>query len=140
MQSLFKQYEGVFAEEIQTQTKTESKEPFNKGGFALADAVGKKSAKEAWVEYIKQVNSGVPIEMIHGSIVAKVRDILLSQKANASGLGIHPFVYQKAKADFKNWDKVKLEHFYDKLVLLYHESRMGEDDLALATEKLLLAL
>lgn len=140
MQSLFKQYEGVFEEEIQTPTKTEIKEPFNKGGFALADAVGKKSAKEAWVEYIKQVNSGVPIEMIHGSIVAKVRDILLAQKANASDLGIHPFVYQKAKADFKNWDKAKLEQFYDRLVISYHESRMGEDDLALATEKLLLAL
>lgn len=140
MQSLFKQYEGVFAEVSEGQAKAKEGKSQEKLGFVLADAVGKRSAKEAWVELVRQIESGISAEQIHASIAGKVRDMLLSQKAEAEELGTHPFVYKKAKADFKNWTKKELEKFYDDLVLAYHRARMGEVDLSLALEKLLLAL
>ncbi len=140
MQSLFKQYEGVFGEENDTFEKTRPEKQANKAGFAIADALGQGRAKEVWVEFTKQMNAGSSIEMIHGLLVAKVRDMLASDKGSAEELGIHPFVYRKAKADAKNWDREKLQAIYDKFVLAYHNSRLGDETLDTAVEKILLAL
>ena len=106
--------------------------------FALADAVGKKSAKEAWIEYERARLAGAEPEELHGRVWGKARDMIASEKATAEELGLHPFVHQKAKADFKNWSKEKLDNFTDKLLDIYHQSRLGGDELDLAMEKLLL--
>ena len=100
--------------------------------------MGKKSAKEAWIEYERARLAGAEPEELQGRVWGKARDMIASEKATAEELGLHPFVHQKAKADFKNWSKEKLDNFTDKLLDIYHQSRLGGDELDLAMEKLLL--
>jgi hypothetical protein len=79
-------------------------------------------------------------EFLHAALVGKARDMLASQRAGAEELGIHPFVYKKAKANFKNWGESKLIETYSDLVAAYHESRLGGEPLDTAIEKILLKL
>ena len=106
--------------------------------FALADAVGKGSSKEAWIEYSRARIMGVGPEELHARVWGKVRDMLSSQGAGPIELGIHPFVYKKAKADFKNWKGATLRNFSDELLSIYHDSRLGGEELRGALEKLIL--
>lgn len=140
--SLFKQYQGSFDLESEGEPKKEKEKVFKNRAntFALADAFGAKSPKDTWVNFIKLREEGIEVESLHAALVGKIRDMLSTQYATAEDLELHPFVYKKAKADFKNWSKEKLEEVYEKLVLAYHESRLGGEDLSLATEKILLAL
>lgn len=140
--SLFKEYKGVFEEEENLEIKKEKEDTFKKGPntFALADALGAKSPKDAWVEYMRLREEGMEPEYIHSSLVGKMRDMLAVQSATADELGIHPFVYKKAKADFKNWNEDKLRETYASLVSAYHESRLGGEPLDMAIEKILLTL
>ncbi len=108
--------------------------------FAIADAVGKRSAKEAWIEYIKSRENNNEPEEIHGRVVGKVRDILIAETVAAEESGMHPFVYRKAKMDLKNWPEDSLQNFYTRLVSLYHNSRLGGEDMDVALEKELLKI
>jgi DNA polymerase III delta subunit len=140
--SLFKEYKGVFESEEVQEEKKEKEDSFKKGPntFALADAFGAKSPKDAWVEYMRLRSGGMEPEFLHAALVGKARDMLASQRAGAEELGIHPFVYKKAKADFKNWGESKLIETYSDLVAAYHESRLGGEPLYTAIEKVLLRL
>lgn len=108
--------------------------------FGLADALGRASAKEAWIEYERGRLFGIEPEELHGRIWGKVRDMISSQTASHTELDIHPFVHKKAKADFHNWETTKLRKLVDELVSIYHMSRMGGDDLDTAMEKLLISI
>lgn len=140
--SLFKQYQGAFGLESEDEPKKETENNFKNrpNTFALADAFGAKSPKDAWVEYMRLRSGGMEAEYLHASLVGKARDMLASQSASADELGIHPFVHKKARADFKNWSESKLIETYSSLVAAYHESRLGGEPLDTAIEKVLLAL
>lgn len=142
--SLFKEYKGIFEPEMdaEAEVKKEKEDTFKKGPntFALADALGAKSPKDAWVEYMRLREEGMEAEFIHSSLVGKMRGMLAVQGATAEELGIHPFVYKKAKADFKNWSEDKLRDTYASFVSAYHESRLGGEPLDTAIEKILLTL
>ncbi len=125
--------------EEKTATKSKWRSEAGKNPFAIADAVGKRSPKEAWIEYIKSREDGEP-EEIHGRIIGKVRDILNANNMTAEESGMHPFVYRKAKMDMKNWKESDLKNFYTRLVALYHNSRMGGEELDIALEKELLTM
>jgi len=60
--------------------------------------------------------------------------------ADIETLGIKDRIYNKSKIDTKNWTEIELKNFYNKLVALYHGSRMGGDELDLAIEKILLSI
>ncbi len=140
--SLFAEYKGVF-EEGEEAIDAKSGAKSGKSAlnfFALPDSVGRSSVKDMWLEYTRARINGGEAEMLHAGIVAKVRDILLAQQASAEDLQIHPFVYKKAKSDFKNWSTSSLTDFYDKLIYLYFDSRSGGDELDVALEKLLLSV
>lgn len=141
--NLFKEYEGVFdewgSEEDTDEVKeTRKKEAYNP--FAIADAVGKKSPKESWIEYTIARLQGGEAEELHARAVSKVRDIIIASKERQENTSMHPFVYKKAKADLRNWKEGELEKTYKKFVDIYHESRMGGDELDIALEKVLLRL
>lgn len=108
--------------------------------FALADAVGKKSAKESWIEYERARIAGASPEELHSRVWSKARDMISSGAATSKELGIHPFVHKKAKADMKNWSPRLLQNFADDLVGAYHKSRLGGDTLDIAIEKILLSI
>src|SRR3989344_548804 len=139
--SLFKEYAGAFneAEDLNLPKKNGVTKP-KPNFFILPYAVGKRDAKEAWLQYTKARINGAEAEMLHAGIVGKARDMLLAQKASALELGLHPFVYSKAKAYFRNWKGEELQNFYDSLVFVYHDARMSGVDLDTAIEKALLTM
>ena len=141
MESLFKQYEGVFDNKVDNPEKTKKTEGYAYSPFALQDAIGEANIKNIWIEYQKIKMLGIePEEIIH-KIISKIRDMLaISKGATIASLSIKDFPYNKSKKDLKNWKIEKLEDFYTKLVSIYHESRMGGETLETALEKLLLKL
>ncbi|HEY4515984.1 MAG TPA: hypothetical protein VJH67_02225 [Candidatus Paceibacterota bacterium] len=127
-------------EEKKNSWQKKGKEVAGYSPFALGDAVGKGSAKEAWIEYVKARGFGVGPEELHSRVWGKVRDMIASETALPEEIGIHPFVHKKAKADLRNWPKLKLQNFADSLVAIYHLARMGGEDLDVALEKTLLTI
>ncbi len=110
--------------------------------FALQDAIGMKSAKNSWIEYMKLRELNIEPEEIAPKIVSKFREMLAIIKgASKEDLGIKSdFPYNKSKKDLKNWDEVSLKNFYLKTIRLYHESRALGEGLDTALEKALLSL
>lgn len=141
MDSLFKQYQGVFENQNQSLPEKKGTKFFTYNHFPLQDAIGRKEVKIIWIEYQKLIISGIEPEELIFKIVSKVRDLLaISKGATAESLEIKDYPYRKSKADLKNWKKEELEEFYSKLVAIYHESRMGGENLGISLEKLLLKL
>ena len=139
-QSLFKEFEGLFFEEKEEKKEKKSQE-YAYSPFALQDAIGEKSAKKIWIEYQKLLFQGIEVEDLIHKILSKVRDMaFIGLGAEASDLGIKDFPYGKSKRDLKNWKPEELKNFYTKLVSMYHEARMGKEDLEIALEKALLQL
>lgn len=141
MDSLFKQYEGVFDEKAEEPKKKNGDFTFAYSPFALQDAIGERNIKNIWIEYQKIILQGIDPEEIIYKVISKVRDMLAVQKgATANDLGIKDYPYNKSKKDLNNWKAGELLDFYEKLVTIFHESRMGKDGIGLALEKLFLSL
>lgn len=122
--------------------KIEKKMEYDFSPFALQDAIGLKSAKNAWIEYQKLRQLNIEAEEICPKIVNKLRDMLaISKGAKKEDLGIKSdFPYNKSKKDLKNWTAPYLEELYKKSIQLYHDSRMYGRDLDSSLEKMLLSL
>ena len=82
--------------------------------FALANAFGKRNAKEAWMLYRKAIDEGIAPEALHGMIFWKVKSMIL-----AGGMG---------------WDVEELKKIMDELITIYHEARRGKYELETAME------
>lgn len=110
--------------------------------FALQDAIGERNIKNIWVEYQKLRQLGIESEDLIHKVMSKVRDMnAILKGATKEDLAIKSdFPFNKSKRDLKNWKPADLENFYTKLVSIYHESRMGVEELDLALEKALLSL
>jgi len=140
MDSLFKEYSGAFEE------KEEIKEPkkenfFGFNPFPLQDALGEKSAKKVWVEFERLRSEGIEAEELIHKIISKVRDMaMISLGAKAEDLVMKDFPFNKSKSHTKNWKIEELKNLYTSLVTIYHEARMGKEDLDIALEKVLLKL
>lgn len=140
-QSLFKEYKDVFEEE--TESPKEKKERvFEYSPFALQDAIGERNVKKIWIEYQKLRLQGIVAEDIIHKMVSKVRDMsAISQGASMEDLEIKKdYPYNKSKRDLKNWKKEELKDFYEKLIDIYHSSRILSVDLDTGIEKIILSL
>lgn len=146
MDSLFKQYEGIFEAENaedNSDTKKQKEKFFTYSPFALQDAVGERNVKKIWIEYQKLRLADIEAEELIHNILKKVRDMLaINLGANKEDLGIQKdFPYSKSKRDVKNWRQDELKNFYTKLVEIYHKSRMESGkDLNGALEELILSI
>ena len=141
MDSLFKQYEGIFKEEEQSPNKDTAFE-YAYSPFAIQDAVGERNVKKAWIEYMKLRLIGIEAEDLIHKIINKVRDMVaIHQGATKEDLGIKDYPFSKSKKDLKNWETEELKNFYTKLVEIYHRARMESgNELDIALEKLLLSI
>lgn len=141
MDSLFKQYEGIFQEKEES-SKKESEFKFAYSPFALQDAIGERSAKKAWLEYQKlRIKEGILTEELIHKIISKTRDMLaISLGADKESLNIkNDYPFNKSKKDAKNWPTEKLKQFYTNLISAYHRSRLESGiDLDTTLEKLIL--
>lgn len=136
--SLFKEYNGVFNEEVFEKKPVVGRE-YAYSPFALQDALGGKNIKKIWIEYEKIRFMGIEAEELIHKIIGKIRDMLaIKMGASKEDLKIKDYSYNKSKRDIKNWKEEELKFFYTKLIEIYHHSRMGGDELDIATEKAIL--
>lgn len=107
--------------------------------FPLADALGQRNKKEAWVLYTQALRNGTAAEEIHSVLMWQVRSMLLaSQERTADDAGLKPFVYSKSKRYAENFKGAELSQLSEKLVRAYHEARRGEGSMAENIEEVLL--
>lgn len=143
MDSLFKQYEGIFKEKPEESKKEKGGFEYAFNPFALQDAIGEKNVKKIWIEYQKLRFSGIAAEEIIHKIISKAKDMLaISFGADMDDLGIkNAYPFNKSKKDSKNWSKSELIAFYTKMIKSYHRSRLESGyELDLALEKILLSI
>ena len=140
-QSLFEEYKDVFKEDAEA-PKEKKERVFEYSPFALQDAIGERNVKKIWIEYQKLRLQGIAPEDIIHKIVSKVRDMsAISQGASVEDLEIKKdYPYNKSKRDLKNWKKEELKVFYEKLIDIYHSSRILSIDLDTGIEKIILSL
>jgi len=140
-QSLFAEYQNVFVEKVEAPKEEKKTNFFGYNPFLLQDALGEKSAKKVWVEFERLQNDGVEAEELIHKIISKVRDMgMISLGAKAEDLVMKDFPFNKSKSHTKNWKIEELKTLYTSLVTIYHEARMGKEDLDIALEKVLLGL
>jgi DNA polymerase III delta subunit len=98
--------------------KEEKKEEYN--AFALANAVGNRDRKNAWVLYRQAIDKGDAPEALHGMIFWKVKQMMTSYSSTYS--------------------KEELYSLADRLVSVYHDSRRGVHELETGVEAFILSL
>lgn len=89
--------------------------------FALADAVGKRDRKNAWILYRKAIDKGEAPEALQGMMFWKVKTMIMSG---------YPSTYSKEE----------LYGLANRLIVVYHDSRRGIHELETGVEALILTL
>jgi DNA polymerase III delta subunit len=95
------------------------KEEYN--AFALANAVGNRDKKNAWILYRKAIDKGEAPEALHGMMFWKVKSMMIGGLGNA-------------------YSKEELYNLADRLITTYHDSRRGVHELETGVEALILSL
>ena len=134
------------AEKVQAFEKAEQGSKFGKGSdkegfsiFTLADALGRRDKKVAWIIFTKAIMQGVVAEEIHGVLFWQVKSMLLAAPASsAQEADLNPFVFSKAKSFSKNYKVAELQQLSSNLVDIYHQAHRGVFSLESAVEQFLL--
>lgn len=109
--------------------------------FALSDALGRRSKKDAWVLLQKSFDAGGVAEEIHGMLFWQVKSMILAVSSKTAGeAGLNPFVFRKSLSFAKNFTEEELKNLSSRLVSIYHEARRGGDELGMALEKFVLSI
>jgi DNA polymerase III delta subunit len=95
------------------------KEEYN--AFALANAVGNRDRKNAWMLYRKAIDKGEAPEALHGMMFWKIKTMMMSGFSNA-------------------YSKDELYDLSHRLISVYHDSRRGVHELETGVEALILSL
>lgn len=98
--------------------KEDKKEEYN--AFALANAVGNRDRKNAWVLYRQAIDRGDAPEALHGMIFWKVKQMMTSYS--------------------NSYSKEELYSLADRLISVYHDSRRGVHELETGVEAFILTI
>jgi DNA polymerase III delta subunit len=116
-----------------------SKKVFNV--FALSDALGEKNSKKLWMLYQEALFNNIEAEQIHGNLFWQVKNLILAKRGKLNGaLKISPFVAQKARSYANKWQEKELEDLAENLVKIYHKARLGQGEMQVGLERLLLEI
>jgi len=126
------------AQKIFDHSKTEvKKQDINL--FNLAEAVGSKDKKTAWVMYQKALSLGKPAEEIHGVIWWQMKSVFTTMVAgNAIEAGMKPYTFTKSSQMSRGYTKESLEEVLKTLVSMSHDAHLGLSDFELSLEKFIL--
>lgn len=109
--------------------------------FLLTDALAARRKKDAWLLYQKAMSEGITPEEIFWKLQWQVKSLLLALRINkAEEADMKPFPYSKAKGHLKNWQKEELEKLMEDLVVDYHETRRGNEEMETLLEKIILRI
>ncbi len=112
-------------------------------GFAIADAVGVRDKKRAWVEFEKLRRHGAAMEEVHGTIFWAFKSMYITQvlsKSDALATGMKEFTYRNYYGFAKKYLKKELEDKLSELKDMYHHGHRGEGELEVLMEQFLLRL
>lgn len=116
-----------------------SKNSFNV--FALSDALGEKNSKKLWMLYQEAIFNNIDAEEIHGILFWQIKNLILAKRGKLNGaLKVSPFVVQKAKSYANKWEEKELENLAESLVKIYHKARLGQGEVEVAVEKMILEM
>lgn len=107
--------------------------------FSLADAVGEKDKKRAWMLYRQAVDLGISPEEIVGTLFWQVKMILLAHRAKTSvEAGIKDFPFNKAKRYAQNYSLAEAQALSSALISLYHNAHRGTTNFEIGLEQVIL--
>ena len=141
-------HKNIFGEQVDVSfaEPAEEKSPINKKqgyfpGFAFTDAISERNKKEAWIQYQRELASGLVAEQLFWSVTKQIKNLLLAKRTNSAvEADLNPFVYKKLKASVSNFKAGELEKLSEKLVIGYHQARRGKGEIDMLIEKTLLSL
>lgn len=114
--------------------------------FAIADAVGERNKRKAWLTLQQARMSGITDEEVFWKIVWQIKTLLLVKKSMEAGVknleketGLHPFVAKKALHNLKNFAPGELEGMSYKAIEFYHKARINLVDFEVGLEKLIIS-
>lgn len=119
--------------------KNQKEAAFNR--FAIADALGARDRKRAWVLLLEALRAGAASEEVVGLLFWQVKAMLLARShKTAEEAGLNPFVFRKAQNCSRNFTDEELTNLSRTLMTLPHEARRGGLELPLALERFILSL
>ena len=109
--------------------------------FPLADALGMRDRKNAWLMLERALREGVSGENIYGILFWQIKALLLVKNAGpGEKTGLKPFAEQKARRLARNFTLQELRELSATLISLYHDSRKGLHELDAALLRFVLTL
>lgn len=127
---------GAKVESFGVEEKTEDRPNV----FAFTDSFMAGDKKRTWIGYRRLIEAGISAEEIHGALMWAVRSALIACKTkSAAESGLKPFVYDKSKRSSAKLGVDTVEDLSRTLVRAYHRARMGEGDLEMLMESLILS-
>lgn len=130
-----------FGEDTEEKAPISSKKGKFFPDFAFTDAITDRNKKEAWIQYRREVASGLAPEQLFWSVSKQIKNLILAKETkNATEAGLNPFVYSKLKKGLKNYNEGELEHISEALVDGYHDARRGKGEIETLIERILLSL
>lgn len=129
-----------YSEKIQEfSTKEENKKFFNV--FGIADGILDKDKKRLWVDYLKIIKEGIPVEELHGIIFWQVKNMAIVSKVDSQKeSGLTPYQYKNALSGSRKYKDNEISKMMSDLVSMTHKVRSGEGDLDIMVEKWILGL
>lgn len=95
--------------------------------FDLIDAIGQKNQKMANKLVANQLNAGTHELQIFKMIARQFKIIIqIKDGATAAQIGVHPFVFQKARGQAGNFTLEKLKEIYQSLVDMEADFKRGQ--------------
>ena len=111
--------------------------------FALADAMGRKDKKTAWVEFEKVRRSGAAMEEVHGTVFWAFKTMYLIAtlaKPDVLAAGVKEFTYKNYAVSAKKYEIPELATKLSELKNMYHHAHRGEGDFEILMEQFILEL
>jgi DNA polymerase III delta subunit len=111
--------------------------------FAIADAIGARDKKVAWVEFEKVRRQGAAMEEVHGTIFWAVKSMYITatlEKEEALATGMKDYTYRTYLNFSKKYLVPELKEKLGELKEMYHLAHRGEGELEVMIESFLLKL
>jgi DNA polymerase III delta subunit len=125
--------------------KINKKDELSYSPFAIADAIGAKDKRRAWLVLQKAIISGVPLPELYWKAMWEIKNLLIAKhllntgaKDIAKETGWHPYVAQKTIASAQNYTLPELEDLSFRFTRAFQEWRSNEKEIEIVLEKAIL--
>jgi hypothetical protein len=112
----------------------------DKSNFELADFIGRRDKKAAWLKYRAMIDGGASADEIHGTVFWLFKNMKIASEETSAASGLHLFVYGKAQANAKKFSKEEINDRLQTLISMHIRARSGEEDMESGIERFILSL